>query len=259
MFGKNSAPLSYRCNKRRNLIDTLIGRFLVPTIPKHVYKPNTCARALFLHLHLIWCKQTFATKNGSNPYLIHWFASFAWVQLLFCAFSTDACRTETPNQYILKCSDDTDLGSLLRDSDKAGLHHSGVNKVVKRRDHNAHEINTKKSDEIVFGSPSRSHKVPFVIQKGNKFKQVLLSKHSGIMTNGLLSQKDLAELLCKNTKQRMVSTISDFFFTSVTSVWAFFSTAVLHGRRICPRLWGQNWAPKDKKLLKDCQTTFGGT
>lgn len=80
-----------------------------------------------------------------------------------------------------------------------------------RQDHNAHEINTKKSDQIVSGSASRPHKVPIVVQKGNKFKQVLLSEHSSITTNGLHSQKDLAELW-KNTTQRIISTKFPFLF-----------------------------------------------
>lgn len=62
-----------------------------------------------------------------------------------------------------KCFDDTVLLSLLSNTHQPGLHQSGVNKMVEWGDNDALEINTKKTEAIVFGSPSDSHKVPNII------------------------------------------------------------------------------------------------
>ena len=78
-------------------------------------------------------------------------------------FYTDDCRTNTPHKCIIKYSDDTAIISLLSNTDDPELHQQAVNQVVEWTDSNALEINTKKTEEIVFGSPSDSHKVPIVI------------------------------------------------------------------------------------------------
>lgn len=66
-------------------------------------------------------------------------------------------HTDTPDQYILKYYDDMALLSLLSDSDKPGLHQSGVNKVAEWSDNKALEINTTTTRERVFGPPPDSH------------------------------------------------------------------------------------------------------
>ena len=66
------------------------------------------------------------------------------------------------------------------------------------------EINTKKTKEIVFGSPSDSHIVPIVINnKKKKIKQVLSYRYVGVVIKYLLSWKDHIKSVCKMTKQRV--------------------------------------------------------
>lgn len=85
--------------------------------------------------------------------------------MLFTIYSDD-CRTDTPNQYILNYSDDTVVVSLLSNSGTPELHQHGVNKVVKGSGNNTLEMNAKKTEEIISGSPSDSHRVPTVIYTG---------------------------------------------------------------------------------------------
>lgn len=181
--------------------------------------------------------------------------------MLFTLYTND-CRTDTPNQYILKYSDDTALISLLRSSDSPGLHQHGVNKVIEWSDNNALVINTKKTEEIVFGSPSDSYKSPIVIQN-EKIKQVSSYKYLGVMIDHLLSWKDHIESVCKKTKQRIYflrrlrsfgasGQILLLFFTSVimsvlqycnTTWYKCLSTALksklLHQMKICSKIVGQ--------------------
>ena len=76
--------------------------------------------------------------------------------ILFTLY-TDSCRTEeclserrtaTPDQHILKYSDDTVLISLLNSSSDPGLHQHRVNRVVEWSDNNALIIDTKKTERL---------------------------------------------------------------------------------------------------------------
>ena len=63
-------------------------------------------------------------------------------------------RQDTPNQYILKGSDETALWTY---SGIAGPHQHGVNKVIEGSDNNSLEIITKNTEEIEFCSASDPH------------------------------------------------------------------------------------------------------
>ena len=76
---------------------------------------------------------------------------------------TDDCRKERPNQYILSTLTTSLSLSLLSNSNCPEIHHQGVHKMVEWSDLNALKINAKKTEEIVFGSPSESHRTPILI------------------------------------------------------------------------------------------------
>ena len=80
-------------------------------------------------------------------------------------------------------------------------------------DNNALEINTKKREEIVFGSPSDSHKVPILIHN-EKMKQVFSYKHLAVTIDHLLLWKDHIGFVGKKTKQRI------YFLHLLRSFWA---------------------------------------
>ena len=173
-----------------------------------------------------------------NPYLIHWYACFLTNRVqrvkvnrtlssalttnvgalqgcvssavLFTLY-TDSCRTEEclsegrskgPDQYILKYSDDTVLISLLNSFSDPGLHQQRVNKVVEWSDNNALIINTKKTEEIVFGAPLEICKSPITIHS-EQIDQVCSYTYLGVVIDHLLSWKDQIESVCKKTKQRI--------------------------------------------------------
>ena len=208
-----------------------------------------------------------------NPYLIHWYASFLTnrVQMvkvnttlssalttnvgapqgcvssavLFTLY-TDSCRTEeclserrtdTPDQYILKYSDDTVLISLLDSSSDPGLHQHRVNKVVEWSDNNALIINTKKTEEIIFGAPSETHRSPITIH-GESINQVCSYKYLGVVIDHLLSWKDHIESLCMKTKQRI------YFLRRLRSFGAsrrilllFFTSVIMSVLQYCSTTW----------------------
>ena len=134
--------------------------------------------------------------------------------------------------------------------------------MVECSDSNALQINTKKTEEIVFGSPSDSHKVPIVIHN-EKIQQVFSYKYLGVMIDHLLSWKDHIEFVCKKTKQRIYflrrlrsfgasKQILLLFFTSVimsvlqycyTTWYKSLSTTLksklLHQMKICSKIVGQ--------------------
>ena len=187
-----------------------------------------------------------------NPYLIHWYACFLTNRVqrvkvnrtlssalttnvgapqgcvssavLFTLY-TDSCRTEEclsegrskgPDQYILKYSDDTVLISLLNSFSDPGLHQQRVNKVVEWSDNNALIINTKKTEEIVFGAPLEICKSPITIHS-EQIDQVCSYTYLGVVIDHLLSWKDQIESVCKKTKQRiyflrLLVPVEGFFF-----------------------------------------------
>ncbi len=67
------------------------------------------------------------------------------------------------NQYILKYSDDTVLISVLNASDSPVLHQQGVTKLVEWCENNDLDINTSKTEEIIFGSRFNGCTLPVVI------------------------------------------------------------------------------------------------
>lgn len=102
------------------------------------------------HCVCFWfCRQTCESLCK-----LHKALTFKRNQCSTCSFYTDPSHRDTPNQYVPKYFDDTILLSLLSDTHQPGLHQSGVNKMVD----DALEIKTKKTEEIVFGSPSESKK-----------------------------------------------------------------------------------------------------
>jgi len=160
---------------------------LVHIISKHLDKPKTIVRALFLDF-----SSAFNTvqvdrlvsklvRLNVNPYLVQWYTSFLTdrVQrvkvnktvssaiitnvgvpqgcvssaILFTLY-TDDCRTDVSNQYILKYSDDTVLISVINDLNSPEFHQQGVTKLNEWCENNALVINTSKTEEIVFGSVS---------------------------------------------------------------------------------------------------------
>ncbi len=157
-------------------------------ITKHLDKPNNYVRAPLDFPSAFSTIQTNISVSKMvhrelNPYLIHLYSSFLTdrVQIVkvnktlssaittnvgaphVCVssatpstFFTNDCHTDKPDQYILKSSVDTALISLLSRSGNPGLRQHGVNKVAEWSDNNALEINTKKMEGIVSGSPSDS-------------------------------------------------------------------------------------------------------
>ena len=208
-----------------------------------------------------------------NPFLIHWYASFLTKRVqrvkvnttlssalttnvgapqgcvssavLFTLY-TDSCRTEEclsecrtdkPDQYILKYSDDTTLISLLDSSSDPGLHQHRVNKVVEWSDNNALIINTKKTEEIIFGAPLETHRSPISIH-GEVINQVCSYKYLGVVVDHLLSWKDQTESLCKKTKQII------YFLRRLRSFGAsrrilllFFTSVIMSVLQYCSTTW----------------------
>ena len=147
------------------------------------------------------------------------------------------CRTDTPDQYILKYSDDTTLISLLDSSSDSGLHQHRVNKVVEWSDNNALIINTKKTEEIIFGAPPETHRSPITIH-GESINQVCSYKYLGVVIDHLLSWKDHIESLCMKTKQRI------YFLRRLRSFGAsrrilllFFTSVIMSVLQYCSTTW----------------------
>ena len=208
-----------------------------------------------------------------NPYLIHWYACFLTNRVqrvkvnrtlssalttnvgapqgcvssavLFTLY-TDSCRTEEclsegrskgPDQYILKYSDDTVLISLLNSFSDPGLHQQRVNKVVEWSDNNALIINTKKTEEIVFGAPLEICKSPITIHS-EQIDQVCSYTYLGVVIDHLLSWKDQIESVCKKTKQRI------YFLRRLRSFGAsrrilllFFTSVIMSVLQYCSTTW----------------------
>ena len=71
--------------------------------------------------------------------------------VLFTLYTSD-CNTCQSNQFLLKYSDDSTLISLMSDSDDPiQYQHSSVNRLVEWCDKNNLIINTKKTEDIIFG------------------------------------------------------------------------------------------------------------
>ena len=150
-------PYQFAYKQGRSTEDAVVT--LVHIISKHLDKPNTYARALFLDFssafntiqpNLLLSKMI---KLQINPYIIHWYFSFLTnrVQLvkvndtlsspittnvgvpqgcissprLFTLYTSD-CTTNVPNQYLLKYSDDSTLVTLFTQPDDHTLYQCGL-------------------------------------------------------------------------------------------------------------------------------------
>ena len=208
-----------------------------------------------------------------NPYLIHWYACFLTNRVqrvkvnttlssalttnvgapqgcvssavLFTLY-TDSCRTEEGlsegrtdrlDQHILKYSDDTVLISLLDSSSDPGLHQQRANKVVEWSDNNALIINTKKTEEIVFGTPPEICSSPITIHS-EQINQVCSYTYLGVVIDNLLSWKEQIETVCKKTKQRI------YFLRRLRSFGAsrrilllFFTSVIMSVLQYCSTTW----------------------
>uniref|UniRef100_A0A3Q3GCF5 Uncharacterized protein n=1 Tax=Labrus bergylta TaxID=56723 RepID=A0A3Q3GCF5_9LABR len=142
-------------------------------------------------------------QHKLNPYLTLWYASFLTHRIQFVKVNNTLSSAITTNvgaqlcfslfiqmtvgliHNTLKYSDDTALISLLSNSNNPGLHQHAVNKMVMWSDKHALKIKAKKTEEIVFGSPSDAHKAPILIHD-EKIKQVSSYKYLGIMIDHLV-------------------------------------------------------------------------
>lgn len=266
---------------------------LVHIITKHLDKPHNYVRALFLDY-----SSAFNTIQPNillfkmyhlkvNPYLIHWYASFLTnrVQLvkvnktlssaistnvgapqgcvssaLLFTLYTDDCRSTSKNQYVLKYSDDTVLLTLLTDSDSSDLHQQGVNKIAIWSKNNALEINTKKTEEIVFSS--KSIIINPIIINNELIKQVQSYKYLGVMIDATLSWKHHIDYICKKTKQRI------YFLRRLRSFGAtrqilllFYNAVILSVLQYCNAVWYSCLSSSVKSglkhLIKVCSKIVG--
>lgn len=99
-------------------------------------------------------------------------------------------------------------------------------------------LGTMKTEEIVFGSTSDSHKVCIVIHNGKKTKQVFPHKYWGVVTDHLLSWTDHIEFVCRKTKQSL------YFVRRLRSFGAsrqilhlFFNVVIMSVEQCCNTAW----------------------
>ncbi len=163
-------------------------------ILKHLDKPKTIARALFLDFtsafNTIQPELLLTKMIQVNPYLIHWYYSFligrtqivkvnqtysnsivtysgapqgcASSPFLFTLY-TDDCKSDSVNTYILKFSDDTVLLSLLGSEDDISMHQYCTDRLVEWCERNSLVINEKMTKEIIFGLPDNMYQTRVTI------------------------------------------------------------------------------------------------
>ena len=208
---------------------------LIHFILKHLDKPKCTARALFLDFtsafntiqpELLLAKMI---QMEINPHLVHWYHSFFTNRnqivkvnqthssfivtnsgapqgcvsspLLFTLY-TDDCKTECPNTFILKFSDDTTLLSLLSPEDDPCVHQHATDRLVKWCENNSLIINLKKTKEIIFGLPVGSYSPPVTVHNA-EIEQVSSYKYLGIYVDATLSWSVHVDFICGKVQQRI--------------------------------------------------------
>ena len=109
--------------------------------------------------------------------------------------------------------------------------------MVEWSDNNALIINTKKTEEIVFGAPLEICKSPITIHS-EQIDQVCSYTYLGVAIDHLLSWKDQIESVCKKTKQRI------YFLRRLRSFGAsrrilllFFTSVIMSVLQYCSTTW----------------------
>ena len=109
--------------------------------------------------------------------------------------------------------------------------------MVEWSDNNALIINTKKTEEIVFGAPPDTHRSLITIH-GEQINQVCSYTYLRVVIDHLLSWKDQIESVCKKTKQRI------YFLRRLRSFGAsrqillmFFTSVIMSVLQYCSTTW----------------------
>ena len=184
---------------------------LIHFILKHLDKPKCKAGALFFDFisafntiqpELLLAKMI---QMEINPHLVHWYHSFftnrnqivkvnqthssfivtnsgapqgcPFSPLLFTLY-TDDCKTECPNTFILKFSDDTTLLSLLSPEDDPCVHQHATDRLVKW-----------------YSPPVTVHNA--------EIEQVSSYKYLGIYVDATLSWSVHVDFICCKVQQRI--------------------------------------------------------
>lgn len=114
-------------------------------------------------------------------------------------FYTDDCRTDGPDTFILKFSDDTVLLSLLGTKDDPRIH---TDRMVEWCEKNSLIINAKKTKEFIFGLPESLYPPPVIINNTD-IEQVFSYKYLGIHVDAALSWSAHIDYICGKMQQRI--------------------------------------------------------
>ncbi|KAL2103161.1 hypothetical protein ACEWY4_000029 [Coilia grayii] len=231
-------PYQFAYKQGRSTEDAVVA--LTHIISKHLDKPNTYARALFIDFssafntiqpNLLLSKMI---KFQINPYIIYWYFSFLTnrVQLvkvndtlsspittnvgvpqgcissprLFTLYTSD-CTTNVPNQFLFKYSDDSTLVTLFTKTDDGSLYQNDVDWLIEWCDNNYLIINTGKTEEVIFGKPPLQ--LPKVKIHNSDIAQVPSYKYLGVMIDQNLTWTDHIDFTCKKIQQRIYISCAD--------------------------------------------------
>ncbi len=265
---------------------------LLHLILKHLDKPKTIARALFLDFAFNPIQSelllTKMIQMEVNPYLILWYYLFLTGRIqivrvnqkcstpivtysgvpqgcvsspfLFTLY-TDDCKTDIENTYILKFSDDTVLLSLLGSEDDSSMHQCCTDKLVEWCERNALIINEKKAKEIIFGFSGYRHHKQVTIHN-IQIEQLSSYKYVGVYVDAALSWSAHIDYLCSKVQQQIYFLWRLWSFGANTQILLVFFQSVIqsvvqYGMRAWYSYLSVQFKARLARLLSICSKIVG--
>ena len=263
-------------------------------ISKHLDKPNSYARGLFIDFSSAFntiqpdLLLTKMVQLQINPFVIQFYHTFLTNRIqyvkvnktlsspirtrvgapqgcisspvLFTLYTADYNTCE-PNQFLLKYSDDSTLIALMTVSDDPRQYQCSVDRLVDWCDNRHLIINTKKTEEIIFGRAPGGVTTPVTIH-GVDIVQVPSYKYLGVMIDNTLSWSHQIDYICKRVQQRIYSLRRLRSFGASSQILSLFYTSVVQTVMLyCSTAWFNSLSVTYKNklfsLIKICAKITG--
>lgn len=157
--------------------------------------------------------------------------------VLFTLYTAD-CNTCEPNQFLRKYSNDSTLISLMTDSDDDPRQYQrSTDRLVDWCDKSHVIINTKETEEIIFGLAPGGTTPPVRIH-GNNIVQVPSYKHLGVMIDATISWSPHIDYICRRVQQCIYSLCRLRSFGASKEILSLFYTSVVQTVMLyCSTAW----------------------